>query len=223
MSEKLSNWFIKRRETKTVQLMQAHLSLTTRAVEELDKAMQHKLAHQDDLAERSIERLSTMEEEADSLRKGIALELTKGEIPSNERDDLLHLSRDIDWITDWSKEAGRLLRVAPVNRLPEELTKKAVEMSHVVKQTASAVRACIDCLSKEPRDAMRLADDVEDLEEKMDVLYAETRALYPTIDFSRMNPGEFFLIGQLFDAIEEISDWCEKTIDQTRILAVRMF
>jgi len=222
LSEKLLTWFGKRRQTKAVQLMQAHLSLTTRAVEELEKAMEYRIKHQRELAEASIARLSRMEEEADALRREIALELTRGEIPPHERDDLLHLSRDIDWITDWSKESGRILSVAPVERLPEKITEKGLEMIRVVKETAMAVRNCVDQLSEKPKEAMRLADNVEALEERVDSLYTEIRGLYPTIDFSKVNPGEVFLIGQLFDAIENVTDWCENTIDQVRVIAVRI-
>ncbi len=67
-----------------------------------------------------------------------------------------------------------------------------------------------------------MADNVEALEEKVDALYMEIRSLYPKMDFSKINPGEVFLIVQLFDAVENITDWCENTIDQVRVLAVRM-
>ena len=222
MSERLLNWFGKRRQSKAVQLMQTHLSLTTRALEELEKAMVHGLKGERELAETNIARLSRMEEEADALRREIAVELTKGEIPPQERDDLLHLSRDIDWITDWSKESGRILSVTPVERLPEQLAKKGLEMVKTVKETAIMVRDCVEKLSEDPKEAMKLADTVESLEEKVDALYTEIRALYPKIDFTKVNPGEVFLIGQLFDAIENITDWCENTIDQVRVLAVRV-
>jgi predicted phosphate transport protein (TIGR00153 family) len=222
LSERLLNWFGKRRQSKAVQLMQTHLSLTTRALEELEKAMVHGLKGERELAETNIARLSRMEEEADALRREIAVELTKGEIPPQERDDLLHLSRDIDWITDWSKESGRILSVTPVERLPEQLAKKGLEMVKTVKETAIMVRDCVEKLSEDPKEAMKLADTVESLEEKVDALYTEIRALYPKIDFTKVNPGEVFLIGQLFDAIENITDWCENTIDQVRVLAVRV-
>jgi len=84
------------------------------------------------------------------------------------------------------------------------------------------VRDCVEKLSEDPKEAMKLADTVESLEEKVDALYTEIRALYPKIDFTKVNPGEVFLIGQLFDAIENITDWCENTIDQVRVLAVRV-
>ena len=222
MSERLLNWFGKRRQSKAVQLMQTHLSLTTRALEELEKAMVHGLKGERELAETNIARLSRMEEEADALRREIAVELTKGEIPPQERDDLLHLSRDIDWITDWTKESGRILSVTPVERLPEQLAKKGLEMVKTVKETTIMVRDCVEKLSEDPKEAMKLADTVESLEEKVDALYTEIRALYPKIDFTKVNPGEVFLIGQLFDAIENITDWCENTIDQVRVLAVRV-
>lgn len=222
VSDKLVTWFGKRRQTRSVLLMKEHLALTTRAVEELLDAFKHKMAAEDQRALECIARVSRMEEEADDLRRDIAQELAKGEIPPQERDDLLHLSRDIDWITDWSKESGRILRSAPISKLPRQLTEQGLEMLKKVKETSHAVRMCVEQLTEDPREALRLADKVENLEEEVDTLYTEIRAVYPTIDFSKMNPGEMFLIGQLFDAIENITDWCENTIDQVRVVAVRI-
>ncbi len=114
--------------------------------------MEYKVQNKRDLAEATITRVSRMEEEADSIRRDIAIELTSGEIPPHERDDLLHLSRDVDWITDWAKESGRILLVAPVERLSEDIAKKGLEMMSAVKETTTAVRMCIDQLSEKPKE-----------------------------------------------------------------------
>jgi uncharacterized protein Yka (UPF0111/DUF47 family) len=134
----------------------------------------------------------------------------------------MHLSRNIDWITDWSKEAARILEPTPVSKLPKDLVDQALHMAAKVKETVFVVRSCIGRLMEDPRGALQLADKVEALEEEVDACYSQTRALYPTIDFSKINPGEMILVGQLFDAIEYIADWCENTIDETRVLAIRM-
>ncbi len=215
-------WFGKRREIRSVSWMQDHLALTTRAVEELGNALQQKIAGQEEKALESINKVYRMEEQADHLRGNIAEELTKGEIPPQERDDLLHLSRDIDWIADWSKEAGRILRYCPISKLPKELSDQGVRMIEKVKETAFQVRICVERLTEDPQEALQSASKVENLEEETDALYSKVRSLYPTIDFSIINPGEMVLVGQLFDAIENITDWCENTVDEVRVLAIRM-
>ncbi len=202
--------------------MQDHLALTTRAVEELGNALQQKIAGQEEKALESINKVYRMEEQADQLRECIAEELTKGEIPPQERDDLLHLSRDIDWIADWSKEAARILKHTPISRLPKRLSDQGVRMIEKVRETTFLVRNCVERLTEDPQEALQLATKVENLEEETDALYSEVRSLYPTVDFSVVNPGEMVLVGQLFDAIENITDWCENTIDEVRVLAIRM-
>lgn len=202
--------------------MQDHLALTTRAIEELESALRHRIAGEDERALEGIARVSRMEEEADAFRRGIAEELAKGELPPQERDDLMHLSRDIDWITDWSKEAARILVSSPVSRLPRDLADQSLRMAAKVKEAVFLVRTCIGRLMEDPKNALSLADKVEALEEEVDTCYSQIRGLYPTIDFSTINPGEMVLIGQLFDAIENITDWCENTIDEARVLAIRM-
>ncbi|MEM3793889.1 MAG: DUF47 family protein, partial [Candidatus Bathyarchaeia archaeon] len=71
-------------------------------------------------------------------------------------------------------------------------------------------------------EALKIADTVERLEEEVDERYLEARGMYPTLDYSRVNPGEAILISQLLDAIEYIADWSENTIDQVRIIAIRI-
>jgi len=42
------------------------------------------------------------------------------------------------------------------------------------------------------------------------------------LDYSKINPGEAILLSQLLDAVENVADWCENTVDQVRVVAVRM-
>lgn len=222
MSEKLLVWLGKRRQSKVVQLMQEHLALTTGAVDELTKAVASKIQGDEKTAEDSMARVSRNEEEADRLRRDISLELTKGEIPPVERDDLLHLSRRIDWVTDWSREAARILSITPVAKMPEELAKISIEMVELVKKCAWTLRKCINKLTEDPKETLKLADEVERLEEVVDEKYVCARKVLPKLDYSRVNPGEAILLSELLDAIENIADWCENSIDQARVVAVRL-
>lgn len=222
MSEKIMAWFEKRRQSRAMQLMQSHLALTTAAVDELVKAVNAKAGGDEKAGQESIARLSTMEMEADTLRRDIWHELAKGDVPASERDDLLHLSKRLDQITDWARESARILLVTPLVKMPSDLTALCKKMVEKSKECTWAVRKSVDALGSNLREALNLADKVERLEEDADELYNEARRHYAHMDQGRVTVGEAILMAQLLDAVENVSDWCENTIDQVRVIAVRM-
>jgi predicted phosphate transport protein (TIGR00153 family) len=198
------------------------LALTTGAINELVKAIDYKMNENYEQANESISKLSRMEEEADTLRREMTLELTKGELPALEREELMHLCRSVDWITDWIREAGRILSATPIIKFPSKLGLLGLEMIKKVKECVWMVRKCIDALYYDLNEALKTADIVERLEEDVDEIYSEVRKQYLIADLKEIKVGELILIAQFFDAIENIADWCENTIDQVRVVAIRL-
>jgi len=84
------------------------------------------------------------------------------------------------------------------------------------------VRKCIDALYHDLNEALKIADIVEKLEEDVDEIYSEVRKQYLIVDSKEIKVGELILIAQFFDVIENIADWCENTIDQVRVVAIRL-
>jgi predicted phosphate transport protein (TIGR00153 family) len=188
----------------------------------LVKAIDYKMNENYEQANESISKLSRMEEEADALRREMTLELTKGELPAIEREELMHLCRNVDWITDWIREAGRILLATPIIKFPSKLGLLGLEMIKKVKECVWMVRKCIDALYHDLNEALKIADIVEKLEEDVDEIYSEVRKQYLIVDSKEIKVGELILIAQFFDAIENIADWCENTIDQVRVVAIRL-
>jgi hypothetical protein len=201
--------------------MQSHLALTTGAVDELARAIHFKLSEDEKSSMDSIQKVSAMEMEADRLRRDTWLELAKGDMPPNERDDLLHLSKRVDQIADWARECGRILSVTPLARAPEPLRKILVEMVETAQKCTWSARKSVDALNTDLREALKLADEVERIEEEADELYNHAREYYAGLGNGPMKVGEAILLAQLLESIENISDWCENAIDQVRVIAVR--
>jgi len=196
--------------------------LTTGAINELVKAIDYKMNENYNQANESFNKLSKMEEEADALRREMTLELTKGELSALEREELMHLCRNVDWITDWIREAGRILTATPVIKFSSQLGLLSLEMIKKVKECVWMVRKCIDMLYFDLNEALKMADVVERLEEDVDKIYDEVRKQFLKMDLKKIKVGELILITQFFDAIENIADWCENTIDQVRVVAIRL-
>ncbi|MEM1539980.1 MAG: DUF47 family protein [Candidatus Bathyarchaeia archaeon] len=218
MSE-LIKWFEKRRETKALTMIQQHLAITTSIVEDLEKAV--KAAVDGDLKtlQTCVGRVTNGEREADSLRRKVMDEVSKGELPPTAREDIMHLVKRVDMVADWSRESTRVLMATPMEHVPASIKKEFIEMARGVRECAIMLQKCINKIITKPEEALQAADVVEREEEKVDDLYEEARALLGKEDLQRA--GVAVLVGQLFEAMEMIADTCEDACDQVRVIMVR--
>jgi predicted phosphate transport protein (TIGR00153 family) len=215
----LIKWFEKRRETKALTMIQQHLAITTSIVEDLEKAV--KAAVNGDIKELRVcvERIVSGEREADSLRRKVMDEVSRGELPPTAREDIMHLVKRVDMVADWSRESTRVLMATPMEHVPASIKKELVEMVKGVKECAIMLQKCINKIMTKPEEALQAADAVEREEEKVDDLHEEARTLLGKENLQRA--GVAVLVGQLFEAMEMIADACEDACDQVRVIMVR--
>ena len=222
MSRRLFSWFSPKRSMKALDMVQEHLKLTVGAVEELSKMMKSAVAGEKTEMEKFFESLSKMEMDADALRRKISEELTKGEFFPEEREDLMELVRAVDWIADWSREAGRILDVISFEKFSDEMKIATVNMCEGNKECVTVLMRCIQKLPESAEEALNLADEVELWEEKIDALYDQARRIMSKLDAEGVTVGQLILLNMGLDAIEMVADWCENTADLVRVIAVRL-
>ena len=218
MSE-LIKWFEKRRETKALATIQRHLALTTGIVEDLEKAIIEAIRKDQKEMQRCIKRVASSEKEADTLRRKVMDEISKGELSPIDRADLMDLIKRVDMVADWSRETTRILGAIPMEQVPTPITDEFMEMVRNVKECAISLQKCVNKMMTKPEEALQAADAVERQEEKVDDLHEKVRILLGKADLQ--SAGVAVLVGQLFNAIEMIADSCEDACDQVRVIMVR--
>jgi predicted phosphate transport protein (TIGR00153 family) len=202
-------------------MAEKHLELTKSAVMEM-YSMVDAAAHCD--ANKCLTHymsLSRMEMEADELRRQMVDALTKSEMFPEERDDLMELVRAVDWIADWSKEAGRILNVIHLDKAPQEMRDAALNMAKADADCVSVLDECLKVISTDPKEAINLANKVELLEEDIDELYSQARQHLANLEFNDWTTGSLILLNEFLDALETVADWCENTADIVRAVSVR--
>jgi predicted phosphate transport protein (TIGR00153 family) len=221
MARRIFGRFGPKRGEKVLELVENHLELTQNAVLSLQKMVETSGEKGQDEGSYIFPDISRFEREADELRRTMVEELTKGEMYPEERDDLMELVRAVDWIADWSKEAGRILRTIPFVKAPDNIKEATYNMVKANVDCVEVLIKSIDALPKNPSNALSYADEVEMLEETIDDLYGETRYLFAKEELHDFKTGELILLNEFFDAIETIADWCENSADIVRAIAVR--
>jgi uncharacterized protein Yka (UPF0111/DUF47 family) len=85
--------------------------------------------------------ISQLEMQADNLRRDRVTELSERDLFPTEREDLMELVRAVDWVADWSREAGRILTIILFENSPEE-------MKIAVQNMCKENNACVFVLKK---------------------------------------------------------------------------
>jgi len=221
MASKLFGWFAPKRGDRVLEMVEEHLALTQDAVSDLYRLVEASALKRESDTKELFESLSQLEMRADQLRREMVDELTRSEMFPEEREDLMELVRAVDWIADWSKEAGRILIIIPFDKAPEEMRTAAQNMCRANVDCVTVLGRCIKALPEDPREALNLANEVEVLEEEIDELYSVARTQLATMNFNGFTTGSLILLNMFLDALETVADWCENTADIVRAVAVR--
>jgi predicted phosphate transport protein (TIGR00153 family) len=222
MAKRLFGWFTPKRGDVVLEMVEDHLELTQNAVSDLYRMVEASASNLEKERRDFFESVSQMEMRADELRRQMVDELTRSEMFPEERDDLMELVRAVDWIADWSKEAGRILVLIPFEKAPDEMKVASQNLCRANVDCVTVLGRCIKVLLKNPAEAINLANEVEVLEEEIDELYSHARAHLAQLEFEGFSTGALILLSQFLDAVETIADWCENTADIVRAVAVRV-
>jgi len=215
----LIKWFEKRRETRALATIQRHLALTTGIVEDLERAITSAIEKDEKEMERCVGRVATSEREADTLRRKVMDDVSKGELSPTDRADLMDLVKRVDMIADWSRESTRVLGAIPIEYVPKSIKEEFIDMVKSVKECAVLVEKCVNKMMVKPEEALQAADAVEREEEKVDDIHEKARKLLGKEDLPKA--GVAVLVSELFEALEMIADSCEDVCDQVRVIMVR--
>ena len=217
----LESWLKTRRKILVITMIRDHSKSMVTTTEILERCVNHALGGKHDELNKCFDGLQQKEKAADLLKKKIVAELTKGELPSSDREDLMRLAREINHVIDWVNETGRILVEFNLDDAPEEMKKMIPDIMRVVKSCVLDLDICIDKLiDRKFQDALKAADEVERLEEEMDYLHRQARRKIAGFKTGQVEIGEAILISQLVESFENITDRCEDTCDLVRAIAV---
>lgn len=221
MSEKenLLEWFGKRRESVVMSLLREHVQKVADTITELNRSVLALCKTDRNTALDALKRSALSEKEADSLEDRITEELSKGDLASKEREDMMHLIRRLDFAADWAKEAGmniQLVIEANVD-VPVTLWNKYCAMTQELEKAAKLLKSCIDNLGVDEEAVVKYGRGIKVQEHILDDLYFSTKK---EIFFSSIDPKAIYLMRDILHCLENSSDKCNDAADIIRLLMV---
>lgn len=215
----MERWFARRRKSKLLELADRQMTLAIDTVIELEKSINAALNGNKKEASESIKRLSTTEHEIDELRRTVFEELTRGSMPSKDREDIMHLVKRLDEMADHVKDGSRAVLLLLDAKVPKEMWKKFLETSKDLVTAATTLRKAIEKLGTNPSEAMELAKKIDAIEHSVDEKYLEEKVLLLKHS-DKMDSATILLVKDLIEEMEHVADSCDDTADYVRILTV---
>lgn len=166
----------------------------------------------------SIEEAKKVEDDVERYRKSLIKELmSMGNIVMN-REDVLRAAYSIEEIVDYIYSIT--FRLGQVNsKLFKKfaLSKEVEELILMAIDTVQKMSEVVRMLTINPQKVPDVATEVENIEKEIDIKYRTlSMRLTPTISNA---PGGFLIL-DLLDRIETLSDLCLKATDAVTILAL---
>ncbi len=220
MNEKaLISWFAKRRESIIVKKTKEHMLKVVDTTVELDNAIASIIKGKKNEVKDCLKRLMANEKAADNIEVTLFKEITRGDLPPKDREDLMHLVRRIDYIADWIKVSGNNLKVLMDAKIevPLEIWKMYRKMSKKAVDCTRALKNGIDNMGEDDDAVLRYREEVERLEHEIDDLYFATKKGLIT---SFMDPRAMIVLADFLEGIEEAVDYCKAAADMLYILVL---
>ena len=168
----------------------------------------------------TLEQISTIEEEVESLRRKITREVADvGGLIMN-RENLLNTAYTMDEIAGYiTGIAFKLSNVKITTLKSSKLDKDIAELISLVVDEVYKLNEIIRSLNTNTANAIELAQETQTIEREIDIKYrdATIKLLNEVKD-----PKELLLIKDVIEGIEEMSDKCQRVSDSFILLALSL-
>ncbi len=213
------SWISRRVEKEVLRRALEHIEKISQVAAETVKVMEALKASQPPQVLEAFQRVDKLEGEADEIKRNIIKEMSEGFIHPIDREELMRLILVADDIAAYLKAASRRATMIDPDKLDAAIKEYAVKMSEEVAKAASLLKNAIEGLVSNPRNSLKLADNVERIEEQVDDLRDD--ALREVMKFCDKATVSACIIGkEIIDSLENSSDRCEDVADVVRSIAV---
>lgn len=215
----MEKWFEQRRKSKVLDFTFREITLAIDTVTELEKAISAFSKGKREEVREWIDKLFPTEEEIDNLRRAIFEELTRGNLPPKDREDIMHLVKRLDVMADHVKDSVRSVLTLVDSEIPEEIWSVYVDMARNLVDCANTLRASIEKLGSDPVEVRALSQKVDIFEGKVDKNYLKVKGLFIKYG-NTVDPGVLLNLKDLVESMECVADSADDTADYVRILTV---
>ena len=212
-------WLGRRREKRILEKAEKHMESVVEAVRALRDTVQAFCRGDWEGVKKGFENIFIAEKRADDLKRSIIREMSSQLFHPIDRDEITRLLLTMDDIASNAKGAGARITFMCFRVEDEEvvagLLKVADSLVEIAEETFKAVKLIVE----NPKEALEVANKVEELEERIDDDRREL--LHRVLHIGdALGPSRLVCLKDVVDSMENVADRCEDTADLVRSLAV---
>ena len=217
----LIEYFKKKTAENVLEKAIKHAQKIQECVRELDKGIEILLNTKDiEQAHDIFLTVDNLEGEADTYRRDILQDISKGELNPSVRADLSHLIKRMDDVANCATGVARRIDTIP-NKFWEQSNEETIQLvSEMMKSTVECSelldKILIDLLG-DRKQVREIAKQINQQEHKIDRLNIRLRKSLQQTDY-KLNPFTIFTVGMTMNIIEAISDAIEVVADYILVL-----
>lgn len=191
-------------------LLIAHSQKVTLAVHALKSAAEAWQQGDREQLARLVDELSGLEQEADSIRRSVAREISRSRLPYHKKDLFRRLVHQTDNVADTARRAGRFLLIIQDLLIPAGPKGDLVKMASLSQAAMSRLAEAVFCLSEPPEWRMEHIANISELEESVDDLEFKVQQEAVGLNFDTWSAIIFWRLvltmGRVADYIEDAAD-----------------
>ncbi len=198
-----------------------HARKVQKCVKELDKGVNILLKNRNPEAAHEIfVNVDEIEGEADTIRRDISQDISKGELNPSVRTDLSHLIKRMDDVANCANGVARRIDTIPMKfweQSSEETINYILEMLNTTVTCVEYLDKIVIDLLGSRKQVKEYVHEINQLEHKVDVLNIKLRKSLQQTSYN-INQFTVFTVGMTMNIIEAISDSIEAVADYIMIL-----
>ena len=213
------SWIARTRQREIIEMYNRHIDKIIETVEHTLRMIEYYKIRDLENARKEYEIVFEREKEADDIKRQIIAELSKELFHPIDREELLRMILTTDDIAAYAKAMTRRLLLIIEEELDEGIVEDLMRMAARILDATKLIKEAARKLIESPKEALKIADRIERLEEEVDEIRME--ALEKVMVFCDKSKNSLCIISKdLVDSLENASDRCEDTADVIRSIAL---
>ena len=212
----LIEYFKKKTAVNVLEKSVKHAQKVKESVIELEHGLEILLKEKNlEKAHDHFHKVDLLEDDADTLRREILIDISKGELNPSVRMDLSHLIKRMDDVANCATGVARRINTIPI-KFWDQSSEKTINL---VLQMMETTVECVNYLDKividmleERKNVKEYSDKINQLEHKVDLLNIKLRKSLQETEYD-ISYFTVFTVGNVFDILEAISDSIELVAD----------
>ena len=212
----LIEYFKKKTAVNVLEKSVKHAQKVKESVIELEHGLEILLKEKNlEKAHDHFHKVDLLEDDADTLRREILIDISKGELNPSVRMDLSHLIKRMDDVANCATGVARRINTIPI-KFWDQSSKQTINL---VLQMMETTVECVNYLDKividmleERKNVKEYSDKINQLEHKVDLLNIKLRKSLQETEYD-ISYFTVFTVGNVFDILEAISDSIELVAD----------